>query len=214
MIAKLNYNMSTQDFPSSIIIPGIDSAAGLALYGGEIDLYLSALRSFVPNAISVIEKMRIVSQESLTDYTINVHGLKSISSNIGAEQLRTEAMLLEMKAKSGDLEEILTRNNALLKDAEDLISNVQAWLAELDTQNPKPLLERPDPLLLIRLQKSCETYDMDGIDQAMDKLESACYDNDASLITWLREKITELDFSSAAERLSVYLADHKEASHG
>ena len=210
MAAKLILDMSIQTSPTEITIPGIDSAAGLALYGGEFDLYLIALRSYVPNAISIIEKMRTVSHESLSDYTISVHGLKSISSNIGAEKLRKEAMYLEAKAKSGDLDEILTRNDALLKDAEDLASNIQGWLADLDEQNPKPLLERPDHLLLARLQKCCEAYDMDGIDQIMDKLESACYNKDASLIIWLREKITELDFSLAAERLSIYLAANKE----
>jgi hypothetical protein len=87
---------------------------------------------------------------------------------------------------------------------ESLVIRVQDWLKELDKKNPKPRLACPDPLLLARLKKSCEAYDMDGIDEVMDILESASYDNDASLIIWLREKITELDFSEIAERLSVY----------
>jgi hypothetical protein len=38
----------------------------------------------------------------------------------------------------------------------------------------------------------------------MEELESASYDTDGSLVTWLREKIDELDFPVAAARLAEY----------
>ena len=38
----------------------------------------------------------------------------------------------------------------------------------------------------------------------MDTLESASYERESDLIIWLREKITELDFSAVAERLAIY----------
>ena len=185
-------------------IPGIEAKTGLALYNGEFNLYLGALRSFVPNAITVIEKLRNVTKESLPDYAINVHGLKSISANIGAEKLQKAAFYLETKAKSGDLEEILFRNNSLLEETKNIISALQEWLGKFDSQNPKPLLAYPDRLLLSRLYTCCEAYDMDGIDEVMDKLESADYENDASLVIWLREKITELNFSEIVTRLKAY----------
>ena len=190
--------------PEEIIIPGINQEAGIELYDDDMDIYLSVLRSFVPNAYKVIEKLRTVSQETLKEYAVNVHGLKSISANIGAEELKKAALHLETNAKSGNLDEVLARNKILLEEAEKVASGVQAWLSEFDSKNPKQRLASPDPLLLDRLRKSCEAYDMDGIDEVMDNLESASYDKDGELITWIREKITELDFSSIAARLAVY----------
>jgi len=187
-----------------IKIPGIDAETGLALYNGEADIYLAVLRSFVPNAYKTIEKLRAVSEETLTDYIVNVHGLKGISSGIGAEKVRASALELELEAKAGNLAGILAKNDALLKEAGDLAADIQAWLEELDTRNPKPMLERPDPGLLARLKKSFEAYDMKGIDEVMDEMESADYRENASLVAWLREKINAMDFSSAASRLSDY----------
>ena len=185
-------------------IPGVDSEKGLALFDGNMDIYISVMRSFVSNALSNMEILGNVSQESLPDYAITVHGMKSISANIGAEELRETALKLELMSKSGDLAGVLSINKAFLANVENVVSGVQAWFAEFDGLNPKPLLPCPDRLLLARLQKSCEEYDMADIDDVMDKLESSNYDTDADLIPWLREKISAMDFSAAATRLSSY----------
>jgi len=187
-----------------ITIPGVNAETGLALYDGETDIYIAVLRSYVSNALKVIEKLRTVSQETLVDYGISAHGLKSISAGIGAEEVRVAALDLEMEAKAGNLPGVLAKNDDLLKEAEVLALGIRAWLEKLDNQNPKPLLERPDRQLLARLRKSCQAYDMRGIDEVMDKLESSDYKTDATLVTWLREKIDALDFSSAASCLSEY----------
>jgi CheY-like chemotaxis protein len=187
-----------------IQIPGLNVKEGLALYGGEKELYISVLRSFVPNAESVIEKMRILSKESLSDYAINAHGLKGISAGIGAEKVKDAAFDLELKARAGDLPGVLAANGTLLEDTKNLVSSIKNWLAELDSLNPKPTLQRPSPLLLACLRKSCEAYDMSSVDELMDELESANYSTDASLITWLREKIDNSDFSEIVSRLSEY----------
>jgi CheY-like chemotaxis protein len=194
---------------TTINIPGVDVETGLALYGEDQDIYLSVLRSFLPNILTIIEKLRNVSEESLYDYTINVHGLKSICAGIGAEKVRGTAYDLEMKAKSGDLSGVLAGNESLLKEAAILASEVRIWLEEHDNKNPKQKLARPDKELLIRLRKSCEAYDVKNIDDIMDKLESVGYETDASLITWLRERIDASDFSSVASRLSEYEEESK-----
>ena len=192
----------------TINIPGVDTEAGLALYDDE-DIYISILRSFLSNVLAIIEKLRNVSGESLPEYTINVHGLNSISANIGAKKLSKAAYDLETKGKSGNLPGVLAGNDSLLKDAETLASNVRVWLEEYDKKSPKPRLPNPDRLLLVQLRESCEAYDMNGIDEAIDRLESADYENDASLVPWLREAIDALDFSSIISRLSKYLEDTK-----
>ena len=193
----------------AINIPGVDTERGLALYGEDMDIYLSVLRSFVSNALSNIDKLRNVSEESLPEYAINVHGMKSISANIGAENLREAAFNLEMLAKSGDLTRVLAGNGAFLEIAENVVSAVQVWLKEYNISRPKPQFARPDRTLLYLLHKYCATYDMKNIDEVMDQLESADYDTDASLVIWLRERINESDFSSVVERLSTYVGESK-----
>ena len=192
-----------QSFPV-IKIPGVDTETGLALYGGDQNIYIAVLRSFLSNVKNVMEKLRYVSEETLGDYTVNVHGLKGICAGIGAEKTRQAAFNLEKAARSGDLAGVLVENEVFLKETEELTSAVQAWFDAQDKKNTKPILPCPDRNLLSRLYKCCKDYDMNGADEIMDELESADYETDASLVTWLRERIDESDFSSAARRLSEY----------
>ena len=190
-------------------IPGVDTETALKLYDGDINIYIAVLRSYVSNALKVMEKIRTVSRETLPDYIINIHGLKSINANIGAEEIRKEALDLELAAKSGNLPEVLEKNEAFIKKAEILVSDTQAWIKKLDEENPKKILPRPNRSLLVRLRESCETYNINNIDTIMDELESTDYTTDASLVTWLREKIEISDFSSVITRLSAYEEESK-----
>jgi len=189
-------------------IAGINQNAGLSLYEGDTDIYLSVMRSFVPNATSNIEKLRNISKESagftLEDYAIYIHGMKSICANIGADALKHTAARLETLSKAGDLDAVLAENDAFIKNAETVIAAVQSWLQEHAGEGKKRLAF-PDTSLLARLLEYCKAYDIDGVDEIMDQLENTDYDNDGSLIQFLREKINASDFSSAEERLSQYL---------
>ena len=190
-------------------IPGVDTEMALALYDGDVEIYLAVLRSYVPNALKVIEKLHNVSEETLSDYIIDIHGLKSINTNIGAEEIRKGALNLELAAKSGNISKVLAKNDAFLKEAKNLVSGIQAWLEQQDKRNRKKILPCPDRSLLARLRKSCEAYDINSIDEVMDELESADYTTDASLVTWLRERINTSDFSSVISRLSVFEEESK-----
>jgi HPt (histidine-containing phosphotransfer) domain-containing protein len=117
---------------SDIVIPGVDAEVGSSLYGDEMDIYLSVLQSFVGNIPVAVEKLRSVSKETLPQYATLVHGLKGSCASIGAEGLREKALNLEMKAKAGDLGEIMAKNEALLKETEQLVRDIQAWLDSLN----------------------------------------------------------------------------------
>ena len=187
-----------------IEIPGVDAETGSALYGGNMQIYISVLRSFVNNALTVIEKLRNVTEETLPDYVINVHGLKGICAGIAAEKVRGEAYNLEMMGRANDLAGILAGNEALIKDAEDLTAGIKAWFDKQNIENQKPLLPCPDRNLLARLRECCDAFDMGGVDNAMDELESANYKTDAQLVTWLRERINESDFIAVVSKLVEY----------
>jgi len=191
---------------AGINISRVDTKTGLAIYGGDMDIYLTVLRSFLKDSLKVLKELPNVSEENLPKYAVNVHGLKGICSGIGAYKLRDAALELELMAKSKNLAGILSRNDALIRELENLTSGIQAWLKEYERQNPKPVLPQPDRALLEHLRKSCEDYDVHSADEAMEELEKSNYENDASIVVWLREKITESDFSSAAARISEYLA--------
>jgi len=119
-------------------IPGLDIDKGLALYDNDTDFYISALRSYVNNIPDVLDKIRHVSNETLQDYAINVHGLKSANANIGAETIRKTVLNLEALAKSGYLEGVLLDNDNFIKNTEIIIADISTWLNAYDEKHVKP----------------------------------------------------------------------------
>ena len=117
-----------------IRIPGVDVEKGLDLYDDDEEIYLAVLRSYAANTPMVLDKIRTVSAETLKDYTICVHGVKSTSTNIGAEETRMAALKLETMAKAGDLAGIQAQNGAFLKQADELLANIHAWLRQFDAK--------------------------------------------------------------------------------
>jgi CheY-like chemotaxis protein len=183
-------------------IAGLDVDKGLIIAGEDWELYLKVLRSYVSDTSTILDKMRLVTQETLPDYAISVHGIKGASANIGAESIRTVALALEMMAKAGDLPGVLAQNDDFLQATEDLVAKIQAWLQEQNGHDDKPLLPTPDSQLLAQLRDYCENFDASEADKIMEELERFSYETDADLIIWLREKMDLLDYDEIVERLA------------
>ena len=112
------------------VIPGLNAERGLDIFGGEEEDYIAALHSFLANAPKTVDALRGVTEETLPDYTINVHGLKSICGYICAEEIQAGAQALEALAKAGDLSAVRARNGPFLKEAEAFIKALQEALED------------------------------------------------------------------------------------
>jgi len=127
--------------------------------------------------------------------------LKGTSAAIGAEHIRAAALELENLSRAGDLNGVLAKNDKLITDTEIVVNNVQEWLDKNDIHETKPRQKAPDRELLAKLRESCESYDMDNVEEVLTQLEKSDYDEDAELVTWLREKIDMSKLGEAAKRL-------------
>jgi CheY-like chemotaxis protein len=115
-------------------IPGIDTEKVMDLYAGDLEIYLPVLRSYlsvIPDALDIMSR---VSAQNLPEYVVKVHGVKSTSDGIGAEEARKMALELEMLGKAGDLSGVLAKNGALLQYVKELLANIQSWLAKIDAK--------------------------------------------------------------------------------
>ena len=121
----------------TIEISGVDVNSGLDLCDGDVDIYLRILRSYVSDMVPALERIRTVSEGTLKDYAVSIHGVKSISAAIGAEEARKTAKQLEDMAKGGDLAGVLAKNGAFVKYAENLVNGVRLWLEKNDAAGGK-----------------------------------------------------------------------------
>jgi len=111
-----------------IKISGVNADSGLELCDGSEEIYIRSLRLYVSNMPSYLEKIKSVTKETLNDYAINVHGVKSISEYIGAEETKKTARQLELMAKNGDLAGVLSANEAFIKNSKNLVDKILNWL--------------------------------------------------------------------------------------
>jgi signal transduction histidine kinase/DNA-binding NarL/FixJ family response regulator/HPt (histidine-containing phosphotransfer) domain-containing protein len=191
-----------EEIETVIDIPGVDSGKALSLYTGDMGIYLPLLRSYITNTPVTLERLKSsATEENLPDYVIAVHGLKGTSAGIGAESIRTQALQLENLSRAGDLQGVLARNDKLIADTQVIIANVKAWLDKNIIQEKKPRVKAPDKNLLVKLRKNCENYDMEGIEEVMAELENYEYEEDADLITWIREEIDVSKMGEVIKRL-------------
>ena len=112
----------------TITIPGVDAQKRTELYGGDDDRYLIALQSYVDNAPEVLNKLRDVSAETLGVYAAAIGGILGFFTTIGAEELKKTAAKQEALAKEGNLAGVQKGNEAFLKQADTLVTDVKAWI--------------------------------------------------------------------------------------
>jgi len=111
-----------------IEIPGIDEEIFKSLLDSDEELFKSLISSFINKMPAVLNKLAVVSKETLPDYAKNIHGLKGACANICAEEARKTALNLEQKSKAGDLDGVLAENRHFLNYMGELIGNLEKWL--------------------------------------------------------------------------------------
>ncbi|MDR0863279.1 MAG: response regulator [Oscillospiraceae bacterium] len=182
-------------------IYGLDLDRALSRFGDESAL-LMILRSYAANTQLLLEQMRHVNEDNLSDYSITVHGIKGSSYGICADVVGKEAERLEQTAKAGNIEEVLASNTAFIGLVESLIADLAAMLTSIDSQITKPTSDKPNLELLHKLYIACGEFDIDTVDAIMDELESFEYAAQGEVVVWLRENVNVMDFDSIRERLS------------
>jgi signal transduction histidine kinase/CheY-like chemotaxis protein len=183
-------------------IDGIDLQKGLKRFGDDDGIYLDVLKSYVANTPPLLESLRKYAQTDLPNYGIVVHGLKSSSQSIGAESIGARAAALETAAKAGDAAFVNERSGHFIAAVETLLESLSGLLQELAEVDPKPRRESPDAQVLAELLEASRDFDIDGVDEAMEKLESFEYESGGELVEWLRAQVSVAGFKKIAERLS------------
>ncbi len=180
----------------------LDIEEGLERFGSEESL-IQILQSYAVNTRVLLASVREVSTESLPEYAVTVHGIKSSSYSIGAKRVGDLAKDMELAAKAGSFDTVLNANPDFLTAAENLIEEIEAGLKAKAASNPKPVKQKPDTRILQKLNDACKRYDMDEIDEAMAELDAYEYQADDGLVSWLREQTMQMNYSKIVERLSL-----------
>ncbi|SCX83510.1 Signal transduction histidine kinase [Lachnospiraceae bacterium XBB2008] len=136
------------------------------------------------------------------DYTIRVHALKSSSRQIGAAELGDMAEMLEHAGKAGDIETIRSSTGGLLDAFSEVLSDLAPFFAaDPDEGKELPLIdENVLSGILDELAGACDDLDMDGMEEAQNKLRGYSYpDGVSELIEELFRAIESIDTEGCIE---------------
>ena len=183
-------------------IQGMNMRKGLERFGGNRITYVEILRSFTKNTNVLLNTMKEVNEDTLKDYAINVHGVKSSCRGIGAEEAGNTAEALEMAAKAGDLDFVKAKNPDFIKTVFKLITDIEAMLKKGTTQKVKPKKDKPYKEALDALIAACDSYRIEDVEAAINEIEVFEYTDDDGLVSWLRINVDQMNYPEIAEKLS------------
>ena len=186
---------------------GLDVMEGAQRYG--LDAYLQIIHSYVTHTPVILDKLRNVSEETLPDYAVTIHGIKGSTFGISANKIGKLAESLESAAKNRDFAAVARGNDTFLKEAEELLK-VLPLLGKIPDKksNAKERRAATDTGALRELLNACSKYDLTVMESAMSKLENFTYDEQPELVEWLREQLENLEYDSMRERLKEVLKNN------
>jgi CheY-like chemotaxis protein len=110
-------------------ITGVDLQKGVENSGGTMERYLLVLESFRQNGLMYIRDLgECLERGDLSALIIRVHAIKGAAANIGADELSSTALELELLGKSGDLERARAGLIPFIKSLDAVVQSIENFL--------------------------------------------------------------------------------------
>ncbi|MDR2069377.1 MAG: response regulator [Spirochaetaceae bacterium] len=197
--------LTPADF-NGFTVEGLDLEAGLARYG-EKGIYLGVLKSYATHTPALLEKLRALSRERLSEYAVTVHGIKGATYGIAAAEIGRQAEELEHAAKAGDYERVRGENDAFIARVEALLAGLRELPRSALEQGPeKKRAASPDAGLLEKLLDASSRFKSAAMEEIVSEIEQWEYESDGGLVTWLREQLDNLEYEAIRNRLEMLLS--------
>ncbi|MDR2588142.1 MAG: response regulator [Spirochaetales bacterium] len=182
-------------------LDGVDLAQGKKQYGTEA-AYLDVLRAYTVHTPPVLEKLKSLSRDTLSEYTTLIHGIKGSSYGAGAYAAGRKAEELEAAARAKDFDKLFAENGRFIEMAGGLLAAIEDLLRRVAQSGEKrPGGTAPDRVLLEKLLEAASRYKTTAMESILRELESREYENGGELVTWLRAHMDNLDYGAIRVRL-------------
>ncbi|MCR5405483.1 MAG: Hpt domain-containing protein [Lachnospiraceae bacterium] len=122
----MDMNTPWSSIESRLSALGIDMASGLEFCAGSEDFYMEVLNEYADSPVDGALLKKHLDSGDLKEYRTLVHGIKSSSKIIGAQDMFSRAEKLEFAARDEDMDYINSHHDDFIKDYEKLISEIRA----------------------------------------------------------------------------------------
>jgi len=83
-----------------------------------------------------------------------------------------------------------------------LINNLSGLLASVAENDNKPLMQKPDNIVLSKILQAAQNYDINGLEEGIAELEKNSYTQGNDLVQKLRALCNSSDFLAIQEQLA------------
>ena len=180
-------------FPETLGDLDIATAVGLL---GSRQLFFTILENYY----KAIEKKAAVIRESWEQedwerYTIEVHALKSLSRQIGAQTLADMAAELETAGNAKDTAYIAQHTEALLSKYLNYIPLLEPHFKKEESVGPKREITSEELQgFFEQMREAAENLDMDRMEELIGEMSGCAYeDGEQELFERLREAVEDMD---------------------
>ena len=188
-------------------IPEMDVEAGIAS-AGDKDTYLVVCRSFYDTAKERMDMIKAYyDEEDIKNYTIQVHALKSSARLIGANELSTKALELELAGKENNLNIITANTGAALEIYSSIFNQMSSLYgidveAADDTNEKEPISEENLSDAYEALKELVPLMEYDAIEMLFDEINGyKLPDEDARIFEELKKALKVFDWDKMEQIL-------------
>lgn len=199
---------SDENLPIKSLMPEIDCAQGIKNIGGSLEKYNDLLQVYYKEMSQILEVLSDLAEEDLEQFKIKVHGIKGSSRNIGAQQLSNSALQMEEWAKNDKKEEILAQLDTFLKELDAVMTRINAYLKETveNIERDGEFLPELELTSVYAILRALSEFDMDEVEEELKELYKNRYTDDTeAVLEELKRYIEDLDYLHATELLEDYL---------
>ncbi|MCL2834408.1 MAG: hypothetical protein FWD78_14650 [Treponema sp.] len=183
-------------------IRGLDLESGLTSINWDFETWLKVTETFIQTTPVLLEKIGQVNPINLSEYTIIVHGIKSVCYSIGAANAGNMARELEEQSRSGNFGLIAKKNLEFITIIANLLNDLSVLMGKYGEQFKKPLKDKPDDNILREIIGFSRDYDINNLESAITELEKYSYTEGGELVRWLRTQCNDSGFAAIQEELA------------
>jgi CheY-like chemotaxis protein len=191
---------------SALVNIGVDVAKGIRMTGGAETAYRKVLRSFGNDAMYRLPLFAAMPcKESLSDFAIHAHALKSAAATIGAASVSAQAAELEAAGKAGDLETIEKGLASFYGDLKNLAEQIEKTLAAEEGGPAATNLGESMPLFT-ELSSALEEEDIAAIRRILAELEERPFDSATKgILSDISNAVMMSEFEDAVKKVKSIL---------
>lgn len=202
-------------------VKGIELTVGVNNVGGDIEVYMSILETYYKETKSKIKDLyETIKNKDIQLFTTYIHGLKSSSGSIGAEEISNLAKKLEFAGKENDLEYINNHIDEFADKTFRILENIDIFIKEKNHKNEHGLLKDIekdkifteekvivpiDKEILMKLKQAFNEVSLEYVEDLLREIRKQDYDQKTTkLIKQIQENLKIFEYDNSIQLIDEF----------